>query len=213
MDDTQPKEEAAHRSTERGDERRQSLVLAAYQIIAKKGFEGLRVREVAARIGVNIATLHYYFNSKEDLIRGVVEYLLHQFITVEAPLPAEGVQNALQKLHQSFADLQYQLQVAPEMFVVLTELHLRSQRDPAIQSMLTALNDGWQMHIEEIYREGLQQQLFRPDVDPHRAASWLIALIKGLSLQVVSNLEHFDFNLIATEFIAGFLNPPTKGEL
>src|SRR5882672_3117237 len=62
--------------TAHADERRRSLVLAAYELIADKGFEELRTRDVAARAGVNIATLHYYFGSKEDLIEGVVEYLL-----------------------------------------------------------------------------------------------------------------------------------------
>ena len=47
-------------------------MLAAYKRLAEAGFEGLRTRDVAADAGVNIATLHYYFPSKEALIRGVV---------------------------------------------------------------------------------------------------------------------------------------------
>jgi len=66
QDEQRDRTRTAHR-----DERRRSLVLAAYQLIAEKGFEQLRTRDVAARAGVNIATLHYYFASKEDLIPGV----------------------------------------------------------------------------------------------------------------------------------------------
>jgi AcrR family transcriptional regulator len=33
-----------------GDERRQALVEAAFAVLTEKGFEGLRVRDVAARI-------------------------------------------------------------------------------------------------------------------------------------------------------------------
>src|SRR5262245_14091555 len=131
------------------DERRHDLILAAYQTIAEKGFEGLRVREVAERAGVNIATLHYYFSTKEALIAGVVEYLLHQFVTLEAPTP-EGELTAADKLRQVFRDLEFQLREAPEMFVVLTELHLRSQRNPEVWEILGRLNDGWQAHIESI---------------------------------------------------------------
>src|SRR5437763_7616942 len=69
----------ARARTTHGDERRRSLVLAAYDLIAEKGFEELRTRDVAMRAGVNIATLHYYFASKEDLIEGVVDYLLDLF--------------------------------------------------------------------------------------------------------------------------------------
>src|SRR6266480_2488830 len=65
--------------TTHGHERHHSLVLAAYDLIAEKGFEELRTRDVAMRAGVNIATLHYYFARKEDLIDGVVDYLLDLF--------------------------------------------------------------------------------------------------------------------------------------
>jgi DNA-binding transcriptional regulator YbjK len=42
-------------------DRRRSLLQAAFDVIAMSGFEGLRTRAVAERAGVNIATLHYYF--------------------------------------------------------------------------------------------------------------------------------------------------------
>src|SRR5205809_67708 len=57
-------------------DRRGALVRAAYNQIAERGFEGLRTREVAGEAGVNIATLHYYFPTKEKLIEGVVEHEL-----------------------------------------------------------------------------------------------------------------------------------------
>src|ERR1700737_998675 len=55
----------------RKEDRLKALVQAAFNQIAERGFEGLRTREVAAGVGLNIATLHYYFPTKESLIRGV----------------------------------------------------------------------------------------------------------------------------------------------
>src|SRR5690348_10879893 len=68
-----------------GDTRRRDLVLAAYHLIAEKGFEGLRTRDVARRAAVNNATLYYYFPTKQGLIQGVVEYLVQQFVTIQGP--------------------------------------------------------------------------------------------------------------------------------
>ena len=62
-------------------DRRDALVRAAYNQIAERGFEGLRTREVAGGAGVNIATLHYYFPTKEKLIEGVVEHAMERFRT------------------------------------------------------------------------------------------------------------------------------------
>src|SRR5260370_42301093 len=101
---------AAHR-----DERRRSLVLAAYQLIAEGGFEQLRTRDVAARAGVNIATLHYYFARKEDLIAGVVEYLLKQFMTAYLPGSSFEMRTPLEQILGELAEMQYLLQEKPEL--------------------------------------------------------------------------------------------------
>ncbi|MBE7556320.1 MAG: TetR/AcrR family transcriptional regulator [Anaerolineales bacterium] len=194
----------------RSDIRRQELVLAAYHLIAAKGFEGLRVRDVAADAGVNIATLHYYFNSKEDLIRGVVEYMVHLFLTSKAPLPVEDNETAAQKLRRIFLDLQYQLQQAPQMFAVFTELHLRSQRDPLVRAILRNLNEDWQAHVEAICQEGVRQGTFRPDINVQRAASEVIALIKGISLQAASQLDTFNFERLAADVEQWFTYPGVK---
>jgi hypothetical protein len=92
------------------------------------------------------------------------------------------------------------------MFIVWTELHLRSQRDPTVRAILKNLNDGWQTQVESICREGLQQQLFRSDLDPRRAAAAVIALIKGISLQAVSQLDTFDFDRLSADVEHWFSN-------
>src|SRR5256714_7359903 len=69
----------------RKEDREQALVQAAFNQIAERGFEGLRTREVAAGVGLNIATPHYYFSTKEALIRGVVAHALDRFRSTLAP--------------------------------------------------------------------------------------------------------------------------------
>src|SRR6516225_5158255 len=74
-----------------GDQRRDDLVRAAFACLAADGFEGLRTRSVADRAGVNIATLHYYFPTKEALIGGVADFLASRFILLHAPpVPQTG---------------------------------------------------------------------------------------------------------------------------
>src|SRR5437667_12436807 len=72
------------------EDRHEALVQAAFNQIAERGFEGLRTREVAAEVGVNIATLHYYFPTKEALIRGVIAHAMQRFRTTLAPHGVSG---------------------------------------------------------------------------------------------------------------------------
>src|SRR2546421_11925323 len=81
----------------RKEDREQALVQAAFNQIAERGFEGLRTREVAAGGGLNIATLHYYFPTKEALIRGVVAHAMDRFRSTLAPpgSPADPLRHHL----------------------------------------------------------------------------------------------------------------------
>src|SRR6266702_1826377 len=58
---------ATQTRAEKSADRRLALIRIAYLEIARGGFEGLRTREVAAEAAVNIATLHYYFPTKDQL--------------------------------------------------------------------------------------------------------------------------------------------------
>ena len=54
------------------EETRQEILRAAAEAFAACGFVGATTRAVAARAGVNVATLHYHFGSKEGLYRAVL---------------------------------------------------------------------------------------------------------------------------------------------
>lgn len=57
------------------DERRQSILDAAFPVFAKNGFHGTTTRELAWEAGVSEATLYKHFKSKEDIYEAL--YLAH----------------------------------------------------------------------------------------------------------------------------------------
>ena len=174
--------------TARGEAQREALARAAYQIIAESGFEGLRTRDVAARAGVNIATLHYYFATKEDLIRGVVDLLIHEFVTFRAPNqppleelpPREGLRSELE-------DVRYQIKARRDTYIVLFELYMRSLRDPRIRLMLREMDAGWREHLESLLVAGVEAGDLPPDLDIHTTSAVLIAFSKGMAMQLLSD--------------------------
>ncbi len=44
------------------------ILLAAAEVIAERGFEGASVREVAARAGIGLSGIYYYFKSKDEML-------------------------------------------------------------------------------------------------------------------------------------------------
>lgn len=198
--------------TPHGEAQQQALVLAAFDLIAEGGFEHLRTRDVAARAGVNIATLHYYFATKEDLIRGVVEHLQAEFAS---QLPQYGVTLAIgprEELHQELADLRVPLAQMPpklgRMYQVLFELSLRSMRDPSIRAILQDMDANWRAHITEYLREGLQQGIFHSDLAPEVLAVLLIAVIKGTLLEMILTPDAAPTEQIMQAIERWLTNPP-----
>jgi TetR/AcrR family transcriptional repressor of nem operon len=167
-----------------GSDRRSELVHIAYQQIAAIGFEGLRVREVSAQAGINNATLHHYFPTKESLIQGVVGHLLKEFQVGRAPRQDQSEPSPLDELRYEFEDTRYRLRETPEMYVVLMELYVRSLRDPAIARTIDALERQWKSHLVGILERGVRLGAFRRDLDLKGAAAMIMVQIKGLTFHV-----------------------------
>ena len=137
----------------RFEPRKLALVRAAYGLIAEAGFENLRTRAVADRVGCNVATLHHYFPTKEALIGGVALYLAVQFETVRAPAGPAG--SAQDRLAREFADAAFYMREQPEMMDVMRELSARARRDPAIAAVVEPLTRYWRASLEQVVAGGM----------------------------------------------------------
>ncbi len=176
--------EDAQNHHEQKSSRRQDLVLAAFNRIAETGFEGLRTRDVAADAGVNVATLHYYFPTKEALIRGVVGHAMWRF---SQSMPREG--SAAEQLRWHLAFLRRLLKEDTALFAVMSELTLRAPRDPVIGGILQNTDEPWHRKVAELLRSALEQGCIDAGIDPEAGAAFIIAAIKGLSLPDSSPLR------------------------
>src|SRR5256712_13100283 len=140
--------------------RRQALVQAAFNQIAERGFEGLRTRELAAGVGLNIATLHYYFPTKEALIRGVVAHAMERFRSTLAPhgSPADQLRNHLRAVRKLLRD-------EPEIGAVMGELALRSARDPSLARIMRETNDAWHQTLRGMLQRAAREGHVSRDLD------------------------------------------------
>jgi AcrR family transcriptional regulator len=68
------------------EERARRIVVAAIELAEKGGFEGVRLRDVAAHADVALGTLYRRFRSKEDLLLAALE---HQMGTLEQRIDAQ----------------------------------------------------------------------------------------------------------------------------
>jgi AcrR family transcriptional regulator len=169
--------------TEASDDRRQLIIVAAYQLIVEKGFAGFRIRDAAQRAGITGATLYYYFPTKEALIQSVDGYLTQLIMQRQARWSSQKFTSPREHLHAHLTGIQELLQDDPAVFIALSELSVRGLRDPAIQAVLDSGEKGWQGYLASIFVEGIQQGQFRADIDPASAAWVVLSFIKGMNMR------------------------------
>lgn len=158
-------------------DRRSSLIRAAYAEIAQRGFEGLRTREVAATAGVNVATLHYYFPTKEALIGAVLEHAMQRF---RSTLQVSG--SVAEQLRKHFDGLRRLVREEPELFAVMGELSLRSARDETVRDLFQQTVDIWRRAIRGLLIKGGKDGSLPVPQDPDGQASLVVAAVMGASM-------------------------------
>jgi AcrR family transcriptional regulator len=160
---------------------RRKIIQATYRTIAEKGFEGLRMREIAARAGLNHSTLHYYFAGKEALISGLMDYMVQELSLGREKSKLGSQLTPPEELASHFEALIHQAHEHPEMFIVLTELRTRSIRDPEVRAVMRSNERIWKRYIADILRRGIRSGDFHSKLDSEVTTDTILALIRGLN--------------------------------
>ena len=116
------------------DGRREQIIDAALKVMISEGVYHATTRKIAEAAGVNVATLHYHFHDKEEILFKVMEVLVANYRATLAKQFA-----APQKLHDRIADLlQFiwsEIKKAPGEQLALQEMTLYVLRHPHAEHM------------------------------------------------------------------------------
>jgi len=157
-------------------DRRDALIKAAYGIIATRGFEGLRLREVATKTGIDHSTLHHHFRTKRDLIAAVLDYATEQFRP-----PLRKNEATPTSLHAHLSLLGRMIVDRPELHVVLREFDLHAARDVRIRAIIAKREQGWRERLVQRIQLAAQEGNWPAGYEPAIGAELVIAVVKGVS--------------------------------
>lgn len=152
------------------DDRRAAIARAARALIVEKGVEGLRTRDIADRVGINVATLHYHVPTKEALIALVAESLRADFIqqTISRPRTHRGDKDCVEL---DFVDFREMAVERPEIMLVFSELMERARRDEIIAAAILPMKHHWRQIVIDLLTEGVREGVYRPDIDAEAFAT------------------------------------------
>lgn len=161
------------------DERKRAIAAAARSLIVEKGFEGLRTREIADRVGINIATLHYHIPTKDALVELVAQSMKEDFMAQRLQQP--GGRSPRERLRLEFERHFRTRQENPELLLVMEEMSRRARHDEAVARVILPMRAFWFGQVQSILEDGIADGSFRPDLDPPSATFMVIGLMIATS--------------------------------
>jgi AcrR family transcriptional regulator len=166
---------AAMRKPKAPEANRASIVAAAIDEFAARGFKGASMDAIAARTHTTRALINYYFGGKEKLYIAVLEQVYAEIREAEVELDLDHLDpvDAVRRI----VEFTYGYYLAHEGFVrlVVTENQARGRHLRKSKAMRT-LNRPIIERLSRVIARGQAEGRFRPDADPveiHKAIAAL----------------------------------------
>ena len=161
-------------------DKREHILLVSEELFAGKGFDGTSVRDIAQLAGVNLAMISYYFGSKENLLKELIEYRFSYTVSL-----LEEKTNDL--LHSPWEKIEWLIDFYVERIInnrrfhsILTQEY-NTGRSEEIKELITSIKMQNLERIKKIIAEGQRKQAFRKvDVE------MTLATIFGTITQVIN---------------------------
>ncbi|WP_051332548.1 TetR/AcrR family transcriptional regulator [Cucumibacter marinus] len=172
-------------------DRRKEIAEAARALITEHGFEGLKTRAIAERVGINIATLHYHVSTKAELLTLVAQSLREEFVAQRLARPRD-LADPVDALRAEFEDYREKYAERPQTMALLDRMHAKAMRDPAVDAIMAPLVENWYGAVREVLEKGVETGAFRADLDIEAAARMIVGALLGFRRLPGANPDMLD---------------------
>lgn len=195
-------------------ERRRSIVDAAFDVFATRGFRSGSLREIAERVGMSQTTLLHHFPSKEGLLLAVLSGR-DEVEPVLAPGALRGLAEGDERtpavrfadLITTQADANVLVPGVIQLYAVLSGegvTHGHPGRE-YFAARFASMRAGYVRDLEDLRDRGL----LREGVDPAIAAATIIALWDGIQLQWLYDADAVDMAAALRDYLSLILPLPS----
>lgn len=164
-------------------ERREQILSATREVVAEKGFRAMRVSDVAKRSGASTGTVHYYFETKRDLMQAAFEWNFHASQARRTHLvdSHEDPRDRLRAFLDSYLPIDG---VVVKSWYMWIELWTAALHDEDLRELNENVYGEWRRTVAGIIRDGQDRGHFVQG-DPVLLANGLVSMVDGLALQVL----------------------------
>ncbi len=174
-------------------DRRAALVQAALRVVAERGVSAATTRAIVAEAGMSLASFHYVFTSRDELMSELVSFVVAQQERALAPVLASNDGAAPIELRDAVrAGLQTYFEVVrsdPDREKAMFELTHYAMRSPELEPLARLQYDSYYALAENAL--SVASELTGADWDRplHEIATLLVVLTDGLTISWLVNRD------------------------
>lgn len=173
-------------------ERKDQIVRATVECITKYGYHNFSMQDVARTAGVSKGIIHYYFLNKDELMMSVLEKVsgdIEQFLAEDM----RSIEDPIKKL-EIFVNVCCEVvRSTKEYYQVSMDFWTQINQKDAVREIISKHYQKIRETCALVIKEGIESGKFRK-VDPNEYASYVIAVIDGISLQWLFDDSIFSYD-------------------
>jgi len=159
--------------------RLEAILEGACRAIVDRGFPATRIADVARAAGVSTGTVHYYFETRDDVLLAALKWASERlFARVEAE---QGPPRA--RLAHLLDVSVPEPGPARDEYLLWLELWLRVLHQPELRPECEALSARWRGYFIALVEDGTRAGEFAPVAAPAEVADRLVALVDWLGFE------------------------------
>jgi TetR/AcrR family transcriptional regulator, transcriptional repressor of bet genes len=178
------------------DQRRESILYAAYRIAARERLTGLTAQAVAAEAGVSKGLVFFYFGNRDALLVALLERMLElTLVGPELTADDEGESKA-NPGERMLAAIRRDVEFLPRQRArveLFFDYWVMGTRHPEVQRMIRAALDRYRDAFRPFAEAMVRAEPMRyGQVGAEGLAAVVAGFIEGCALQVVMDPDRFD---------------------
>lgn len=180
-------------------ERKSQIVKATVECIAKHGYHNFSMQDVARTAGVSKGIIHYYFLNKDELMMSVLARVAGD---IEKMLTAEmaGIDDPARKL-EIFIQVCFDVvRSTREYYQVNMDFWTQINQKSDVREVIAKHYASFREQASAVLQAGVDAGAFR-DMNVEAYASYIIAVVDGMSLQWLFDDKAFDYNFIVEKMV------------
>ncbi|MFY4813585.1 TetR/AcrR family transcriptional regulator [Haloarcula argentinensis] len=194
------------------DDTATEILEATYRALCQHGYAALTVKDIADEADRSKASIHYYYDSKENLFAEFLDFLYERYTAkiagVEGNTPREELDSLLDTVLTDGRRTPGQ-----EFRTALLEIKAQAPYNDAFRTQLAKFDAALFDQLREIIAAGVETGEFDSAVEPAVAAEFLVTAITGAHTRHVATDRSIDrFNETITRYAETHLLTDTPVE-